>query len=117
MQHVRQFLILLAALAASSASAADRIRLAQAVPGQVPIPGQVQPVPLTPTPLISSQASTACLVGCDTQVMNCQNACLVTAPATSAPVNPAGSSGTSPCSLNCTTQQLVCKQACTRPLQ
>src|SRR3984893_9624815 len=39
-------------------------------------PGLVQPVPLTPTPLISSQTSTACLVACDTQVMNCQNACV-----------------------------------------
>jgi hypothetical protein len=43
-------------------------------------PGLVQPVPLTPTPLISSQTSTACLVACDTQVMNCQNACVVVGP-------------------------------------
>src|SRR5262245_6495479 len=39
--------------------------------------GVVQPVPVVPTPLISSQTSTACAVGCDTQAMNCQNACIV----------------------------------------
>jgi hypothetical protein len=70
---------------------------------------QVQPIPVVPTPLISSQASTACLVGCDTQVMTCQNACMVVGPTASS--NPAG---TAPCALNCTTQQLVCKQACSR---
>jgi hypothetical protein len=30
-------------------------------------PGLVQTVPLTPTPLISSQTNTACLVSCDTE--------------------------------------------------
>jgi len=103
MRYVLQLAILLAVVAGSTAFAADRIRLAQVI-----TPGQVQPVPLIPTPLISSQASTACLVGCDTQVMNCQNACLSVGPTTGI-ANPAG---TAPCTLNCTTQQLVCKQAC-----
>jgi hypothetical protein len=96
MQYVRQVCIVLAALASSAAL------------GQ-----QVAPIPLVPTPLVSSQTSTACLVSCDTQVMNCQNACVVVGPTTGA-ANPAG---TAPCNLNCTTQQLVCKQACTRPQQ
>jgi hypothetical protein len=52
-------------------------------------PGLVQPVPLTPTPLISSQTSTACLVACDTQIMNCQNACVIVGPTIGA-ANPAG---------------------------
>ena len=71
MRCLLQLAILLAALADSTAFAADRIQLAQVV-----TPGQVAPVPLVPTPLISSQTSTACLVGCDTQVMACQNACV-----------------------------------------
>jgi hypothetical protein len=74
--------------------------------------GQVQPIPLAPTPLLSSQTNTACLVSCDTQVMNCQNACVVVGPTTTGTLSPAS---TAPCNLNCTTQQLVCKQACTRP--
>jgi hypothetical protein len=103
MRCVLQLAILLAAFAGPTAFAAERIRLAQVI-----IPGQVQPVPLGATPLISSQTSTACLVGCDTQVMTCQNACIPVGPTTGA-ANPAG---TVPCTLNCTTQQLVCKQAC-----
>jgi hypothetical protein len=103
MRYVLQLAMLLAAFGSSPAFGGDRIRLAQ----------QVAPTPLTPTPLLSSQTSTACLVSCDTQVMNCQNACVVVGPATSTP-NPAG---TAPCALNCTTQQLVCKQACNRPQQ
>ncbi len=71
--------------------------------------GVVQPSPLTPTPLLSPQSSTACLVGCDTQAMNCQNTCVVVG--ASATLNPAPAA---PCNLNCTTQQLVCKQACSR---
>jgi hypothetical protein len=113
MRYVLQLSILIAAFDISTARALDRIRLAQAVPGQIVTPGLVQPVPLTPTPLISSQISTACLVACDTQVMNCQNACVEVGPTTGT-LNPAGSA---PCTLNCTTQQLVCKQTCTRPLQ
>lgn len=101
MQYVRQVCILLGLLASSGALGAERIRLAQ----------QVAPIPVAPTPLISSQTTTACLVSCDTQVMNCQNACVVVGPTTGV-VNPAGNA---PCNLNCTTQQLVCKQACTRP--
>lgn len=96
MQVVRQVCIALAVVASSDAL------------GQ-----QVAPIPVAPTPLISSQTSTACLVSCDTQVMNCQNACVVVGPTTGA-ANPAG---TAPCNLNCTAQQLVCKQACTRPQQ
>src|ERR1700731_3886052 len=96
MRYVLQLSILLAAFGISTALASDRLRLAQALPGQ-----------------ISSQTSTACLVACDTQVMNCQNACVVVGPTTGT-LNPAGSS---PCTLNCTTQQLVCKQVCSRPLQ
>jgi hypothetical protein len=109
MRYVRQVCILLGLLASSGAFGADRIRLAQAV--QVPTQGQVQPIPLAPTPLLSSQTSTACLVSCDTQVMNCQNACVVVGPTTGV-ANPAGNA---PCNLNCTSQQLVCKQTCTRP--
>ncbi len=111
MRYVLQLSILLAALDVSTALAADRLRLAQAVQGQIAVPGQVQPAPLVPTPLISSQTSTGCLVSCDTQVMTCQNACVIVGP-TASTVNPGGNSA---CSLNCTTQQLVCKQACTRP--
>jgi hypothetical protein len=113
MRYVLQLSILLAVVDNSTALALDRILLAQAVPGQVVTPGQVQPLPLTPTPLISPQTATACLVTCDTQVMNCQNACVVVGPATGA-ANPAGNS---PCVLNCSTQQLVCKQVCSRPQQ
>jgi hypothetical protein len=108
MRYVLQISILLAAFADSTAFAADPIRLAQVI-----TPGQVQPTPLVPTPLISSQTSTACLVSCDTQVMNCQNACVVVGPATGT-LNPAGNA---PCTLNCTAQQLVCKQACNRTPQ
>ena len=74
---------------------------------------QVQPVPLSPVPLLLGPNSTACLVSCDTQVMNCQNACVVLGPTTTT-VNPAGNA---PCALNCSTQALVCKQACNRPQQ
>jgi hypothetical protein len=73
--------------------------------------GVVQPAPLSPTPLISSQNATACLVGCDTQAMNCQNACVIVGANATSTVNPPPSG---PCNLSCTTQQLVCKQACTR---
>jgi hypothetical protein len=103
MRYVRQVCIVLAVLASSDALGTERIRLAQ----------QVAPIPVAPTPLLSSQASTACLVSCDTQVMNCQNACVTVGPTTGL----ATPGGTAPCSLNCTTQQLVCKQACTRPFQ
>jgi hypothetical protein len=113
MRYVLQLLILVAAFDISTALATDRIRLAQAVPGQIVTPGLVQPVPLTPTPLISPQASTACSGTCDTQAMNCQNACVVVGPTTGT-LNPAAGSA---CTLNCSTQQLVCKQACSRPLQ
>ena len=108
MKRVLQFFLVAAVLASSRAVAEDRVRLAQVI-----TPGQVQPVPLTPTPLISSQGSTACLVACDTQSMNCQNACIVVGPT----VTTSSPAGTSPCTLNCTTQQLVCKQVCTRPRQ
>src|SRR6202047_2464067 len=115
MRYVLQLSILFAAFGISTALASDRLRLATGVPvpGQRAPQGQVLPAPLLPTPLISSQTSTACLVACDTQVMNCQNACVVVGPTTGT-LNPAGSS---PCTLNCTTQQLVCKQVCSRPLQ
>jgi hypothetical protein len=113
MRYVLQFFVLLAAFSISTALASDRIRLAQAVPGQVAPQGQVLPAPLPATPLLSSQTSTACLVGCDTQLMNCQNSCVVVGPVTSTP-NPAG---IAPCALSCTTQQLVCKQACSRTPQ
>jgi hypothetical protein len=113
MRYVLQLLLLIAACDISTALAADRIRLAQAVPGQIVTPGLVQPVPLTPTPLLSPQAATACTVTCDTQAMNCQNACVVVGPTTGT-LNPAAGSA---CTLNCSTQQLVCKQACSRPLQ
>ena len=84
MRYVLQLSILLAAFGISTALASDRLRLAQAVPvpGQIAPQGQVLPAPLLPTPLISSQTSTACLVACDTQVMNCQNACVVVGPTT-----------------------------------
>ena len=107
MRYVLQLSILLAALDVSTVLAADRLQVAQAVQGQIPVPGQVQPAPLLPTPLISPQTSTGCVVSCDTQVMTCQNACIVAGPTTSTV-----KSGSSACSLNCTTQQLLCKQAC-----
>src|SRR5260370_26320312 len=109
MRYVLQLTILLALVGSSTAFGADRIRLAQAqTPG-----GQVVPTPLAPTPLLSSPTSTACLVGCDTQLMNCQNSCVVVGPVT-ATSNPAG---TAPCAINCTSQQLVCKNACNRTPQ
>src|SRR5689334_1575681 len=82
---------------------------------------QVTPIPVAPTPLLSSQTATACLVSCDTQLMNCQNACVVVGPAstvagTTPGLSPSASSS-APCALNCTTQQLVCKQVCNRPQQ
>jgi len=111
MRCLLQLAILLAALADSTAFAADRIQLAQVV-----TPGQVAPVPLVPTPLISSQTSTACLVGCDTQVMTCQNACVAAGQAAlTAIATPPSSGGAAACALNCTTQQLLCKRACNQP--
>ena len=70
---------------------------------------QVQPTPNAPTPLLLGPNQTACLVACDTQVMNCRNSCVVAGPITA--VNPAGNA---PCVLSCSTQSLVCKQACNR---
>ena len=101
---VLQLSALLAIIAISTAHASDRIRLAQAVPGQVAPQGQVLPAPLPPTPLLQSPTSTACLVSCDTALMNCQNACTVVSPVT-VPTPPG-------CALNCTSQQLVCKNKC-----
>ena len=73
---------------------------------------QVQPVPLVPTPLLQSQTSTSCIVGCNTQVMNCQNSCVVVGPpaATATP----SAAGSSSCALSCTNQQLLCQQGCAR---
>jgi hypothetical protein len=113
MSYVLRLSALLAAVVISSAHASDRIRLAQAVPGQVAPQGQVLPAPIAPTPLLQSPTSTACLVGCDTQLMNCQNACIVVGPVT-ATATPTGA-GT--CAVSCTTQQLVCKNACNRTPQ
>ena len=89
MSYVLRLSALLAAVIISPADASDRIRLAQAVPGQVAPQGQVLPAPIAPTPLLQSPTSTACLVGCDTQLMNCQNACIVVGPVT-ATATPAG---------------------------
>jgi hypothetical protein len=89
MSYVLQLSILVAAFDVSTVLAADRMQLAQALPGQVVPQGQVVPIPLTPTPLISSQTNTACLVSCDTQVMNCQNACVVVGPTIGAATPPA----------------------------
>ena len=110
MRYLLQLAILLAALADSTVFAADRIQLAQVV-----IPGQVQPVPLVPTPLISSQASTACVTGCDTQVMTCQSACVAAGQAAITATATPSSGGAAACTLNCTTQQLLCKRACNQP--
>jgi hypothetical protein len=99
MRYVLPLWVLLIAAGGSTASAQQ---------GQQ----QVQPVPASPTPLLLGPNSTACLVGCDTQVMNCQNSCVVVGPTTTA--NPAGNA---PCVLNCSNQSLVCKQACNRPQQ
>jgi len=111
MSYVLRLAILVATFAWSAASAADLIRLAQVV-----TPGQVAPVPLSPSPLISSQASTACLVGCDTAVMTCQNGCVAAGQAASTPtaIPTPSSGGAAACTLNCTTQQLLCNQACNR---
>src|SRR6516162_2640639 len=111
MRYLLQLAFLLAALADSTAFAADHlIRLAQVV-----TPGQVAPVPLVPTPLISSQTSTACLVGCDTQVMTCQNACVAAGQAALTAIATPSSGGAAACVLSCTTQQLLCKRACSQP--
>ena len=68
----------------------------------------INPVPLTP-PTVNT-TTTTCQVNCDTQAMNCQNACIPTTAAAQA--SPAGSGGTGACNLSCTSQQLVCKQRC-----
>ena len=73
---------------------------------------QIAPTQVAPTPLLQGLNSTACLVSCDTQVMNCQNACVTVGPTTT--VSPTGNA---PCALSCSTQALVCKQACNRPQQ
>ncbi len=97
MRRVLQLSLLLAAFGSSTAFAQ-----------------QVAPTQVAPTPLLLGLTSTACLVSCDTQVMNCQNACVVVGPTTTTTtINP----GNAPCALNCTTQALVCKQACNRPQQ
>ena len=70
--------------------------------------GQVQPILLAPTPLLSTDQHSR-LVSCDTQVMNCQNACVVVGPTTGV----ANLAGNAPCNLNCTSQQLVSRR--TRP--
>jgi len=80
--------------------------------GSVAFAQQVAPTPLAPTPLLQGPNQTACLVSCDTQVMNCQNSCVTVGPTTT--LNPAGNA---PCALNCSTQAMVCKQACNRPQQ
>ena len=108
MRYVLQVCVFLAAIGSSAARAQQ---------GQQ----QVQPVPLVPTPLIQSQTSTACLVGCNTQVMTCQNTCVLVGPPRNAhAINHfvgrseyrAGSSA-----LGCTSQQLLCQQACNRTPQ
>ena len=107
MRYVLQVCVLLAAIGSSAARAQQ---------GQQ----QVQPVPLVPTPLIQSQTSTACLVGCNTQVMTCQNGCVAAGQAASTVTATPSSGGAAACALNCTTQQLLCKQACnsvTTPLR
>jgi hypothetical protein len=110
MRYVLQVCVLLAAIGSSAARAQQ---------GQQ----QVQPVPLVPTPLIQSQTSTACLVGCNTQVMTCQNACVLVGPPFATPTPSITSSavpnsaGSSPCTLSCTSQQLLCQQACNRTPQ
>ena len=95
MRHVLQLSFLLAAFAGSPA-----------------IAQQVAPTQLASTPLLQGLNSTACLVSCDTQVMNCQNSCVTIGPTTT--TNPAGNA---PCALSCSTQALVCKQACNRTPQ
>jgi hypothetical protein len=65
----------------------------------------VNPVPITPPTL--NLTTTTCQINCDTLAMNCQGACISSAPVVAAP---AGSSAA--CNLGCTTQQLVCKQRC-----
>jgi len=71
--------------------------------------GQVtNPVPLTP-PSVNT-TTTTCQVNCDTQAMNCQNACIPTTAAVA--TNPAASTSTGACNLSCTSPQLVCKQRC-----
>ena len=110
MRYVLPVCVLLAAIGNS---------IAHAQQGQQ----QVAPVPLVPTPLIQSQTSTACLVNCNTQVMTCQNACVLVGPAPASPtpsitVSPVpNTAGTSPCALSCTSQQLLCQQACNRTPQ
>ena len=68
----------------------------------------VTPVPLTP-PTVNT-TTTTCQVNCDTQAMNCQNACIPTTAAAQA--SPAGSGSSGACNLSCTSAQLVCKQRC-----
>jgi hypothetical protein len=97
-------LCMLLALAGSSTAQAQQSSLST---------GIVQPVPVVPTPLISSLTSTACLTGCDTQAMNCQNSCIIVG--ANAVPGAIAQSTTVSCPLGCSTQQLVCKQVCARP--
>ncbi len=78
--------------------------------GPVALAQQVAPTQIVPTPLLQGPNQTACLVSCDTQVMNCQNACVSVGPTATL-----SAAGNAPCTLNCSTQALVCKQACNRP--
>ena len=97
-------LCMLLALAGSSTAQAQQSSLST---------GVVQPVPVVPTPLISSQNATACLTNCDTQAMNCQNSCIVVG--VSATPGAIAQGPVVSCPLGCSTQQLICKQVCNRP--
>jgi len=95
---------LLVAAAASIAIAQTDVALAQSSQTVAPAP--------QPTLLPQSSTSTACLVACDTVAMNCQNACVVVGPVSTATAATTTSPAT--CNLTCTSIQLVCKQGCTR---
>jgi hypothetical protein len=104
-------IIRLSAMAALGFASLSGNALAQSVlpplqSQQLPPPTGTQTVqPFVPPPprfLPSTSAFTTCQTSCDTQVMNCQNACVP-----SGPVAPNPS-----CNLNCSSQQLVCKQSC-----
>ena len=83
MRYVLQLLILVAAIDISTARALDRIRLAQAVPGQMSNPRAGPASPADPDPVALS-AGIHGLRGhlVDTQAMNCQNACVAVGPTT-----------------------------------
>ena len=111
MRYVLQLLILVAAFDISTALASDRIRLAQAVPGQIAPQGRSSQ-PRCPDP-VDLSADVHGLRGHLRYASHELPERLCRSRTYQGHLN---RRWRFPRTLNCTTQQLVCKQACTRPL-